>query len=117
MHGRVVMRRSVVEMAQTVGSNTVAEVELNDAVTPAGNPDAARFTLPVKPFAGTTVIVLFPLFPCMTARLDGDAEREKSGVLPPPPLLLLPPPPFAQPAIPASIRAIAAISIARARPR
>jgi hypothetical protein len=34
---------------------------LNEAVTPAGRPLADRATEPVKPFAGTTVIVLPPL--------------------------------------------------------
>ena len=36
---------------------------LNDAVTPLGRPDAAKLTLPVKPFWGVTVIVLEPLDP------------------------------------------------------
>ena len=33
------------------------------AVTPLGNPEAARLTLPVNPFVGFTVIVLVPLLP------------------------------------------------------
>ena len=41
----------------------VAELGLNDAVTPLGKPDAARLTLPVKPFRAPTVIVLVPLDP------------------------------------------------------
>ena len=56
----------------------------NDAVTPLGRPDAAKVTLPVKPFWGATVMVLEPLDPCTTVRLLGDAERLKSGVAPPP---------------------------------
>ena len=36
---------------------------LNDAVTPFGRPDAAKVTLPVKPFWRATVIVLEPLDP------------------------------------------------------
>ena len=36
---------------------------LNDAVTPPGRPDAAKVTLPVKPFWGATVMVLEPLDP------------------------------------------------------
>ena len=36
---------------------------LNDAVTPLGRPDAAKLTLPVKPFWRATVIVLEPLDP------------------------------------------------------
>jgi len=49
------------------------------AVTPEGNPDADRVTLPVNPPTGLTVIVLFPLLPCVTVKLDGEAESEKSG--------------------------------------
>jgi hypothetical protein len=47
---------------------------LNDAVTPLGKPDAAKLTLPLKPFCGLTVIVLVPLAPCTIAKLLGDAE-------------------------------------------
>ena len=41
----------------------VAELGLNDAVTPLGKPDAARLTLPVKPFCGVMATVLEPLDP------------------------------------------------------
>ena len=41
----------------------VAGFALNDGVTPVGRPDAARFTLPVNPFVGVTVIVLVWLVP------------------------------------------------------
>jgi hypothetical protein len=34
---------------------------LNDAVTPAGKPDADKLTLPLKPFCGVTVTVTLPL--------------------------------------------------------
>lgn len=47
------------------------------AVTPAGRPEADRLTLPVNPPAGVTVIVLFPLPPCVSVRLEGDADNEK----------------------------------------
>ena len=50
---------------------------LNDAVTPLGNPDAERLTLPAKPFCGVTVMVLVPLPPCVIVRLFGDAEIVK----------------------------------------
>src|SRR5579859_7721885 len=50
------------------------------ALTPAGNPDADKLTLPVKPFAGLTVIVLLALLPCVTLKLPGVAESEKLGV-------------------------------------
>jgi len=33
---------------------------LNAAVTPDGNPDAEKVTLPLKPFVGVMVIVLVP---------------------------------------------------------
>jgi len=58
----------------------VAGFELNEAVTPPGSPEAARFTLLLKPFCGVTVIVLIPLDPCTRVRLLGDAERVKFGV-------------------------------------
>lgn len=57
----------------------VAGLGLNDAVTPLGNPDADRLTLPLKPFCGATVIVLVPLVPCVIVTLLGDAENVKFG--------------------------------------
>ena len=56
----------------------VAGFALNDGVTPVGRPDAVRFTFPVNPFVGVTVIVLVPLAPCAT--VAGEAERLKSRV-------------------------------------
>ena len=41
----------------------VAELGLNEAVTPLGRPEADRLTLPAKPFCGVTVTVLDPLAP------------------------------------------------------
>lgn len=38
----------------------VAGFGLNAAVTPFGNPEADNVTLPVNPFSGLMVIVLFP---------------------------------------------------------
>ena len=49
-------------------------VGLNDAVTPLGSPEADKLTLPLKPFRGTTVIVLVPLPPWVTLTLAGNAE-------------------------------------------
>src|SRR5215475_6370684 len=49
------------------------------AVTPEGSPDADRFTEPVKPFSGVTVMVLVLLRPRRMLRAAGDAESEKSG--------------------------------------
>ncbi len=57
----------------------VVLVGLNVAVTPLGTPEAARPTLPVKPFSGATVMVLVPLAPCVMVRLLGNAERLKFG--------------------------------------
>src|SRR5579872_4532496 len=45
---------------------------LNDAVTPLGNPEAERATLPVKPPVGFTVMVDVPLAPWFTDRLEGE---------------------------------------------
>jgi hypothetical protein len=36
---------------------------LNDAVTPAGNPEADKLTLPLKPFCGVTPMVALRLLP------------------------------------------------------
>src|SRR5256885_6020415 len=52
---------------------------LNVAVTPDGNPEADRLTLPVKPFKAVTEIVLVPLEPWVTVTLAGEADNEKSG--------------------------------------
>jgi hypothetical protein len=52
---------------------------LNNAVTPLGKPVAARLTLPVKPLAGFTVIVLGMLFPCTTLSVLGAADSVKLG--------------------------------------
>lgn len=56
----------------------------NDAVTPAGNPEVERVTLPVKPPRSVTEMVLLPADPCAMERLAGDAARLKSGVAVPP---------------------------------
>ena len=52
------------------------------AVTPAGRPEAESVTLPVNPPMGLTVMVLFPLPPCVTVTLAGEADSEKSGAAP-----------------------------------
>ncbi len=49
------------------------------AVTPLGRPEAVKFTLPLKPFKGWTVMVVEPDAPWMKAGLAGDAERVKPG--------------------------------------
>lgn len=52
---------------------------LNVAVTPLGNPDTAKLTLPVKPKRSVTVIVLAPVAPCGIVRAFGEAESLKFG--------------------------------------
>jgi hypothetical protein len=52
----------------------------NEAVTPLGSAELESVTDPVKPPEGVTVIVLLPLVPCFTVRLEGEAESEKFGV-------------------------------------
>jgi hypothetical protein len=49
----------------------------NVAVTPLGNPDAARVTLPVNPPTSVTVIVSVALLPRVTARVDAERESVK----------------------------------------
>ncbi len=59
----------------------VVLVGLKDAVTPLGSPEAAKLTLPVKPPAGVTVMVLVPAAPPgVIDRLLGAAERVKLAV-------------------------------------
>jgi len=52
---------------------------LKEAVTPLGRPVADKLTLPLKPFCGTTEMVLVPLVPGAMLTLLGDAERVKLG--------------------------------------
>lgn len=52
------------------------------AVTPLGRPEADSVTLPVKPPLGVTVMVLVPLLlPCVTVKLEGEADKVKFGEL------------------------------------
>ncbi len=52
----------------------------NEAVTPLGRADVDSVTDPVKPPEGVTETVLLPLVPCLTVRLEGEADNEKLGV-------------------------------------
>ncbi len=52
-----------VVLAVRVKVLVVALVEVNEAVTPLGRPEAARLTLLVKPPVGLTVIVVWTLLP------------------------------------------------------
>lgn len=56
----------------------VAGFTLKEAVTPVGNPEAARVTLPENPFTGVMVIVLLlPVAPLSTVTAVGDSESLK----------------------------------------
>ena len=58
----------------------VTEAGLKLALAPDGRADVTpKATALLKPFCGVTVIVLVPLFPCVTVTLLGDAERLKFG--------------------------------------
>ena len=57
----------------------VALPGLNEAVTPAGKPEADKLTLPLKPFCGVIVMVFVTLAPCVSDRVLSDAESEKLG--------------------------------------
>jgi hypothetical protein len=59
--------------------NVITPLELNEAVTPLGSPDAVKATVPLNPFVGVTFIVLVPLAPCVTVSELGEAERLKSA--------------------------------------
>ena len=73
----------VVAVLLAVKVSTLVEVVglvPNEAVTPLGSAELESVTDPVKPPEGVTVIVLLPLVPCFTVRLEGEAESEKFGV-------------------------------------
>jgi hypothetical protein len=74
----VVVAGTAAEVALNVATLVVAVVAgLNEAVTPAGRPEALNVTLPVKPFLGVTVIVFVPLAPCTTLSVGVEAVIEK----------------------------------------
>ena len=52
---------------------------LNEAVTPAGRPDADKLTLPLKPNCGVTVTVFVPLVAWVIVMLLKEVESEKFG--------------------------------------
>ena len=51
-----------------------------EAVTPLGNPEIARFTLPVKPYSGTTVIVAVVVLPGLSTMPFDEGTKAKVGV-------------------------------------
>lgn len=70
----VLLAASVTTLVEVVG------LVPNVAVTPEGRPEADKFTLPINPSEGVTVIVLFPLLPWVTVRLVGEADSAKLGL-------------------------------------
>jgi hypothetical protein len=50
------------------------------AVTPAGNPETASFTLPLNPYNGATATAAVAESPVPRFKLPGAAESEKEGV-------------------------------------
>ena len=49
------------------------------ALTPFGNPEAVKFTLPLNPLTGLIEMVVEPEAPCRVVTLAGVAERRKLG--------------------------------------
>ena len=72
----VIVSAAVFEVASVI----LTEAGLKFAVVPAGNPLAVIFTVPVKPGDGVMVVVYCAFAPGVTARKDGVARTEKSGV-------------------------------------
>lgn len=58
----------------------VTDVGLKLVPAPDGSPEVVNVTVPPKLFCGVTVMVLVPLFPCVSVTLVGDADKPKSGV-------------------------------------
>ena len=58
----------------------LTEAGLKFDVAPAGKPVAVRFTVPVKPADGVIVVEYCAVAPGVTARKDGLAISEKSGM-------------------------------------
>ncbi len=67
-------RLTVVEVPEAAGEN--------DAVAPAGNPEALKLTDPAKPFVPLMVSASLPLAPCATLTLGvaGDIEKPAAAV-------------------------------------
>jgi hypothetical protein len=53
---------------------------LNEAVTPAGKPEAEKVTIPLKPPKGCTEIALLPFPPCTSVMLPSEAARLKPWI-------------------------------------
>jgi len=74
----------VAALLAAVSVRVLAEVGLGGlklAVTPEGRPEIDKFTLPLKPLIGFTVMVLLPMVPCVIPSDAGVADRVKSGTV------------------------------------
>jgi len=58
----------------------VTEVGLKAPEAPTGNSEIDRLTAELKPLMEAMVMVEFPEPPCIIAKPDGEADKEKSGV-------------------------------------
>ena len=54
-------------------------VGLKEVVTPLGNPDTPRITLPLKQFSGVTVIVARPVLDRLRLSADAELDSKKEG--------------------------------------
>ncbi len=69
--------------AKVITLAPVAGLVPNAAVTPEGNPEVARVTLPVNGLTSVTVIVSAPLAPCAIDNVEADGASVKLPVLAP----------------------------------
>jgi hypothetical protein len=56
-------------------------VRLQDAVTPFGSPETAKFTMPLKPFSGLTETAVTPEEPGLTVRALADSVNEGAATV------------------------------------
>ncbi len=76
----VLVPTAAAEVAVNVAVLVVlVEAALNEAVTPAGKPEAVSATALVKPVLGVTVMVLVPAAPCATLNVEVEAVSEKAA--------------------------------------
>src|SRR5215472_5115885 len=74
--GGFTVRESVVALAK-LPAVPVMVPGLNDAVTPAGKPEADKLTVPLKPLSALIVMVLVPLAPWAMDKPFGEVESVK----------------------------------------
>lgn len=72
----VLVPTAALALATTLNVLAVAVAAgLNDAVTPLGRPETARFTVPLNPPTGATLMETVPVPPCATFRVVDDGVR------------------------------------------